>query len=77
MFESFVTLMPAVELGAVSYLPHAILSDPATPPMVRVELGYFGSGISLTITDARALFAGLGDALAAHEHSAAAVKAVA
>lgn len=78
MFESFVTLMPAVELGAVSYLPHAILSDPSTPPMVRVELGYFGSGISLTIADARALFAGLGDALAAHDRGAvAAVKAVA
>ncbi|MET7769102.1 hypothetical protein [Nocardia sp. NPDC005366] len=69
MYESFVTLMPSVELGAVSYLPHAIVSDPASPPMVRVELGYFGSGISLTIADARVMFAGLGDALAEHDRS--------
>ncbi|WP_216911302.1 hypothetical protein [Nocardia noduli] len=78
MYESFATLMPNIEVAGVVYRPHAIADDPASPPMVRVAFDAFGSGLSFTITDARALFAGLGDALATHDRGAvAAVKAVA
>ncbi|MEV0709259.1 hypothetical protein [Nocardia aurea] len=78
MYESFVNVMPNVELGAVTYRPHAIASDPASPPMVRIAFDTFGSGLSLSIADARAMFAGLGDALAEHDRLAVAlVKAVA
>ncbi|MET7772398.1 hypothetical protein [Nocardia sp. NPDC005366] len=78
MYESFVNVMPNVELGAVTYRPNAIADDPASPPMVRIPFDTFGSGLSLSIADARILFAGLGDALAVHDRCAVTlVKAVA
>ncbi|MET8655118.1 hypothetical protein [Nocardia aurea] len=78
MYESFLNVMPNIELGAVTYRPHAISSDPASPATVRVAFDALGSGLSLTIADARTLFAGLGDALAEHDRAAVTlVKAVA
>ncbi|MEU7634336.1 hypothetical protein AB0C34_30930 [Nocardia sp. NPDC049220] len=71
---SMLTAMPDIEVGQVTYRPHALGEDFSSPPRVVAELGGLGSALSLTVTDARALFAGLGAALAEHDrHTAAPV----
>ncbi|MGW4366668.1 hypothetical protein ACWEKT_13575 [Nocardia takedensis] len=74
---SMLTAMPDIAIGQVTYRPHALAEDPASPARVLAELGGLGSALSLTVEDARTLAAGLSAAVAEHDRRTAALRAVA
>ncbi|MBH0780348.1 hypothetical protein [Nocardia bovistercoris] len=71
MSASFLTVLPEVAVGGVFYSPSPVAGDPSYAPRIRIPLDHTGSVLSLDISDARVLWAGLGAALAEHDQAVA------